>query len=478
MSHPSSPPVQGESGFKKTLSTLDAYAIGFGAMIGFGWVVLVGGWLKSAGTVGSIIAIVTGGVIMTVVALVYAEMVSAMPRAGGEHHYLMRGLGARWSFIGSWGITGGYISIVAFEAVALPRTAAYIWPQIESVHLWTAFGSDVSLVWALVGAVAAVVITWINYIGVKLAGIVQTIVVAALLLVGALLVFGAGTGGSVSNLEPLFTNATGLFSVMIVVPFLFVGFDVIPQSAEELNMPPRRMGVMIILSVAAATLWYVMVILTTASSMPQSELAAAKLVTADAMAALFDSQAMATVLLVGGMAGILTSWIALLMGAARLLYAMGVSGMLPRWFGRLHPTYRTPANAVLFIGALSVAAPFFGAGALGWFVDSGSPSIVLTYMMVCVVFLILRRREPDMERPFRAGGPAAGTVLGVTGTLLTAGLLSLYVPGMPASISTMAYVFLGLWWVLGLLFLLRIPRGIAPGPDAEERLLERLGRRH
>lgn len=49
---------------------------------------------------------------------------------------------------------------------------------------------------------------------------------------------------------------------------------------------------------------------------------------------------------------------------------------------------------------------------------------------------------------------------------------------MPASISTMAYVFLGLWWVLGLLFLLRIPRGIAPGPDAEERLLERLGRRH
>lgn len=319
VSHPSSPPVQGESGFKKTLSTLDAYAIGFGAMIGFGWVVLVGGWLKNAGTVGSIIAIVTGSVIMTVVALVYAEMVSAMPRAGGEHHYLMRGLGARWSFIGSWGITGGYISIVAFEAVALPRTAAYIWPQIESVHLWTAFGSDVSLVWALVGAVAAVVITWINYIGVKLAGIVQTIVVGALLLVGALLVFGAGTGGSVSNLEPLFTNATGLFSVMIVVPFLFVGFDVIPQSAEELNMPPRRMGVMIILSVAAATLWYVMVILTTASSMPQSELAAAKLVTADAMAALFDSQAMATVLLVGGMAGILTSWIALLMGAARLL---------------------------------------------------------------------------------------------------------------------------------------------------------------
>lgn len=259
--------------------------------------------------------------------------------------------------------------------------------------------------------------------------------VATLLVIGALLVFGAGTGGSVANFEPLFTDARGLFTVMIVVPFLFVGFDVIPQSAEELNMPPRRMGVMIIVSVAAATLWYIMVILTNASSMPREQLVNSDLVTADAMAALFHSPAMANVLLVGGMAGILTSWIALLMGAARLLYAMGVSGMLPRWFAHIHPKYRTPSNAVLFIGVLSIAAPFFGAGALGWFVDSGSPSIVFTYMMVCIVFLLLRRREPEMDRPFRAGGATTGRVLGVTGVILTAGLLSLYIPGMPASIA-------------------------------------------
>ena len=158
MSHvTSSPPATGP-GLKKTLSSLDAYAMGFGAMIGFGWVVLVGGWLKDAGTMGSIIAIVSGGLIMTVVALVYAELVAAIPKAGGEHHFLLRGMGARWSFLGSWGITGGYISIVAFEAVALPRTAAYIWPEIESIPLWNAFGSDVYLVWALVGAGAAVVI--------------------------------------------------------------------------------------------------------------------------------------------------------------------------------------------------------------------------------------------------------------------------------------------------------------------------------
>ncbi len=455
---------------KKTLNELDGYAIGFGAMIGFGWVVLTGGWLEGAGTLGAVIALATGGLIMMVVSFVYAELTSAIPKVGGEHQYLMRGMGARWAFIGSWGITGGYITIVAFEAVALPRTVEYVFPQISDVTLYSVFGSDVPLWWALIGAGSAVVITVINYVGIKMAGIVQTFVVIFLVLVGLMLVFGAATNGSVENMEPFFTDATGLFTVLIVVPFLFVGFDVIPQSAEELNMAPRRIGRLIVISVAIATLWYVMTALTTASSMPLEDLLASNLATADAMGALYNSSFMANLLIAGGAAGIITSWIAMLIGASRLMYALAQSGMLPRWFAQLHPRFRTPSNAILFIGGLSVLAPFLGEGALGWLVDSGSPSIVLTYMLVCVVFLVLRRREPQMERPFRSGGPTAGRVLGIAGVVLTLGLLSLYIPGMPASIHPVSYLLCGLWWLLGLAFLFRIPRGIAPGEDAEARL--------
>ncbi|MGO1391796.1 APC family permease [Agrococcus casei] len=460
-----------QPGFKKALNAFDSYALGFGAMIGFGWVVLTGGWLEDAGTAGAAIAMGGGGLIMALVALLYAELTAAMPKAGGEHHYLMRGMGPRWAFVGSWGITGGYISIVAFEAVALPRTISYLFPQILDNPMYTVFGSEVAPVWVAIGVVAAIVITAINYFGVKLAGVVQTFVVVFLIIVGIMLVTGSFMSGEVSNMEPFFTGTTGLFTVLIVVPFLFVGFDVIPQASEELNMSPRRIGKLIPISVLIAGAWYVMVILTSSSSMPAGDLAASDLATADAMGALWNSQIMANVLLAGGIAGILTSWIALLIGASRLLYAMGRSSMLPAWFGKLHPKFNTPSNAVLFIGALSVAAPFFGTGMLGWLVDSGSPSIVVTYFMVCVVFLILRKKEPALERPFRVGRGKFSTTLGVLGMILTFGLFTLYIPGMPASIAPMSYVLCIAWWVIGMFFLFRIPKGIEAGVNTEALLL-------
>lgn len=468
---------QSGPGFKKALNAFDSYALGFGAMIGFGWVVLSGGWLEDAGTLGAAIAMGGGGLIMALVAYLYAELTSAMPKAGGEHHYLMRGMGPRWAFVGSWGITGGYISIVAFEAVALPRTISYIWPEILDNPMYSIFGSEVALTWALIGAVSAVVITAINYIGIKVAGVVQTFVVLFLVVVGILLVTGSFMNGTVTHMEPFFTNSGGLFTVLIVVPFLFVGFDVIPQASEELKMSPRRIGRLIVVSVFIATLWYLLVIFTSSSAMSREALAASDLATADAMGALWNSQFMANILLAGGIAGILTSWIALLIGASRLMYAMGHSGMLPRWFGKLHPRFNTPSNAILFIGALSVAAPFFGTGMLGWLVDSGSPSIVVTYFLVCIVFLMLRRREPEMVRPFRSGKGKIGVMFGVLGAILTFGLLTLYIPGMPASIDPMSYVLCLLWWAIGMVFLFRIPRGIEAGVQTEAILLNTLRER-
>lgn len=460
----------------KVLGNWDALALGFGAMIGFSWVVLTGDWIASAGTVGAVLAMITGGVIMGVVGLTYAELTAAMPKAGGEHNFLLRGMGPRWSFVGSWAITGGYIAVVAFEAVALPRTAQYLFPDLSQVPLWEIAGYQVHLTWALVGAVAAVVITGINIFGVKLAGAAQTFVVAFLLIIGLMLVLGSFTGGSATNMQPFFTGGmNGFFAVLVVVPFLFVGFDVIPQSAEEVKVPARQIGKLVVVAVLLATVWYVMTVLTTSSAMPAGEIAQADIATADAMGALFGTDIMAKILIAGGIAGILTSWNSLLLGASRLVYSMARSGMLPAWFSKLHPKYRTPVNALLFIGALSFLAPFFGVSMLGWLVDSGAPSIVIAYILVAFVFVILRRREPDMERPLRIGGKGKGGIfIGILAVILCIGLLSLYLPGMPAALAPPPWILFGLWWLLGLVLFFRIPAGIAPGEDSEHRLLERL----
>ena len=467
-----------EPSLKKVLGRMDVLALGFGAMIGFGWVVLTGGWLESAGTMGAVTAMVAGGIIMSVVGLTYAELCAAMPKAGGEHNYIMRAMGPRISFIGSWGIIGGYVTIVAFEAVALPRTVEYIFPDLSRIPLWEVAGFEVHLTWALVGSLAAVVITWINIRGVKEAGIVQTFVVLFLLAIGVVMIAGSFTGGAVSNMAPWYNGGlNGFFAVLVVVPFLFIGFDVIPQSAEEVNIPAKQIGKLVVVSVVLATIGYVMVVLTTSSAMPAAELAGADIATADAVGAMFGSDLMAKILIAGGIAGILTSWNSLLMGASRLMYSLARSGMLPAWFGRLHPKYHTPHNALLFIGALSFLAPFGGAEMLGWLVDSGAPSIVLAYTLVAVSFLLLRRREPGMDRPLRIGGRGkGGLVIGALAAVFGAALFSLYMPGMPAALGLEPWLLFGAWWIIGGMYFFRIPGGIKAGPDAEEHLLAKLRR--
>ncbi|MER7796021.1 APC family permease [Microbacterium sp. NPDC096154] len=472
-----------EGVFVKAMGTVDALFVGFGAMIGFGWITLTGGWLSSAGTWGAILAFVVGGAIMMLVGLVYSELVSAMPRAGGEHNYLMRGMGPRWSLVGSWAITGGYITVIMFEAVATPRTFDYLFPGLASLMpMYEVAGFQVGLPWALVGVVAAVVVTWINIRGVKITSLVQTFVVSFLLLVAAVLVFGGAVGGDVANTEPAFAGGAAGFAIVLgAVPFLFVGFDVIPQAAEEIDLPPRRIGRVLILSVAMAVAFYLVVIYVTSLARPASELAAFDLATADALTVMLGSEVWGRIVIAGGLAGILTSWIGFLLGASRLLWAMSTSGMIPAWFGHIHPRYKTPSNAILFIGALSVIAPFGGTAVLGWAVDGGSPMIVLAYALVAISFCLLRVKDPGMERPFRVGsGRTTGMAVGIAASVLCVILFLLYIPGLtPISITLawQSYAIFAAWMIVGIVFASRLPGGIKAGPETEAILLSEIAAR-
>lgn len=418
--------------FIRVIRRKEVLALSFGAMVGWSWVALTGTWIAGAGSAGAMLAFALGGIVVVFVGLTYAELASAMPKAGGEHVYSKRALGSAASFICTWAILLGYVSVVAFEAVALPTVTDYLLPGFSRGYLWTVAGWDVELTWVLVGVVAAIIMTAINVVGIRTAARLQLIATVLILLVGVLLLFGGLLGGATENMAPLFNDgAQGFLSVLIMVPFMFVGFDVIPQSAEEIDISFQDIGKLLMVSIAMAVVWYIAMIWAVSTGLASAEREISALPTADASAALLGGSWGGKLLVIGGIGGILTSWNAFLIGGSRAVYALARAGQLPASLGRLHPKFNTPHRAVLLIGSLSVLAPLFGRPALVWLVDAGGLGIVTAYAFVAWSFIVLRKREPEMERPYVVPN---GTFVGYTALVLSVAIATLYFPWSPAAL--------------------------------------------
>lgn len=152
-------------------------------------------------------------------------------------------------------------------------------------------------------------------------------------------------------------------------------------------------------------------------------------------------------------------------GGAVLAHA----NMLPRTFAILHPVYKTPVNAIYLITFFCITAPFFGRPILLWLLNAGSFGIIIAYALVAVSWLLLRRREPGMERPFRAGN---STVVGWLALIFAVGLITIYLPGMPAALLwPHEWIIILAWAVAGSLMYSRA-RSIY-GPTDPGRILRR-----
>jgi len=441
-----------EPNFLRVLGRRDALALAFGAMIGWSWVVLSGTWIESAGSIGAITAFLLGGGIMLVIGLTYAELASALPFAGGEHVYSHRALGAGFSFICTWAIILGYVSVVTFEAVALPTVLDSIIPGLDKFFLWQIAGWDVYLSWVLVGVAGAVAMTVLNIRGVRMAAIVQSAVVIVILLVGGLFIAGSLVVGDIANMEPLFVDGlSGVTLVLVMVPFMFVGFDTIPQAAEEIDLPYKDIGSVLMLSVAMAIAWYGLIVLGVSLLLNEDIFGTTEIIAAEANSVIFG-EAGRLAMLGAGLAGIVTSWNAFIVGGSRAIYALARANLLPAALSKLHPKYRTPYNAILLIGGLSIIGPFFGRPVLVWLVDAGGLGIVIAYAMVALSFLILRRKEPNLERPYKV---PFGNFIGILALILSISLGFLYMPGSPSAlIWPQEWIIIIGWSILGVILFL------------------------
>ncbi len=445
----------------KKLNTGDVIVVAFGAMIGWGWVVSSGGWIQQSGVIGTILAFLLGGIMIYFVGLVYAELTTALPENGGAKVFSQHAFGTIGSFICTWAIILSYIGVVCFEACSFPTIIQYIFPRFLKGYLYTIAGFDIYATWLVVAIISCVLITYINIKGVKTAAILQKILTIIIAAVGMVLIIASIINGDSSNLDGQLFMGSGIdkilgnvLSIAMVAPFFLFGFDVIPQAAEEINIPLKKLGKLIVLSIALAVAFYGMVVFAVGYGMNHIELAislhGSGLVTADAMAKLFHSKIMAKTLILGGACGIVTSWNSFLIGGSRALESMASSYMIPHVFCKKHKKYQTPYLSLILIGILSIISLFFGRQMLTWISNCASFACCLTYCIVSLSFLRLRKKEPELARPYKVKNYY---LVGIMATVLSGFLCMMYlIPGTVCSMIDQELIITVLWTIIGIFF--------------------------
>lgn len=458
---------QSQNGFHRVLNTRDVLMVAFGAMIGWGWVVSSGLWIQTGGAIGTAIAFCIGGIMIYLVGLTYAELTTAMPKVGGEQNFSYAAFGPAGSYVCIWALVLSYIGVVCFEACSFATIMQYLIPGFLQGYLYTVAGYDVYLSWVAVAILASMLILYINYIGTKRAAKLQNVLTCIIAGVGLLLVAGSAINGDANNLsqQPFVGESGGgifvnILKVAIMTPFFLFGFDVIPQAAEEINVPLKRLGRLMVASIGMAVVFYALIVVAIGYVMTPEQISTSMadtgMVTADAFATAFSNEALTKVLIIGGLCGIVTTWNSFLIGGSRVLFSMSNSKMLPSKFSKLHPEYNTPYIAILFLGILSMFAPLFGRVMLIWIVDAANFACCLAYCMVAASFLRLRKTKPDMPRPFRVSN---GRTIGVLASCMAGFMALMYViPGTGCALVWQEWIIVGGWTVIGLFLAIRSKR--------------------
>ena len=246
--------------------------------------------------------------------------------------------------------------------------------------------------------------------------------------------------GEASHLEPLLAGGSeggswkGVLAVFVMAPFWFVGFDTIPQAAEERapGQKIRRLGLYIVLSIVGSTLFYLLVMLAVGMAAPWQETVQQELPTAAAFEAAFESPVLVKLVLSAGVIGLLTSWNGFFLAGTRVLFALGRGRIIDARFGQAHPRFGTPTRAILFSGLVTALAACLGRGALIAFIDVGSFCIAVAFLGVALSLLQLRKTDPHAKRPYRLPGGRMVACLAAAGSLFI--LVAMIVPWSPVAL--------------------------------------------
>lgn len=448
----------------KTLKPHWVWAIALGSAIGWGAFVQPINWMESAGPLGVIIGFAIGAALMMLIAVSYGFLIRSFPVSGGEFAYAFISMGRTHAFISAWFLTLGYICIVALNASAFALMFKYVFPAIIEVFpLYTIAGWHVYGMEIIIATVALVVFGFFNIRGTGLSGRMQFIfaLVMVLTVVGITMAIGIQPGTGLADIQPHFpsdkTAIAAIISIVAIAPWAFVGFDAVPQAAEEFDFPARKAFMLIIFAILFAAIIYALMILATAMAAPWQDVAAEGHLWGTAIVIQESLGTIGLVVLVISLSmGIFTGLNGFTMAASRLLFAMARAKILPKSFEKVHPKYGTPHIAVIFTIFLSALAPWFGREALEWVVDMSSIGVSIAYFYTCLTaFKLFKWDQRDViDRTKQEAAPVKKIIslIGMIASLVFVALL--LVPGSPAFLGMESRITLIIWIVIGIFFYL------------------------
>lgn len=473
-----------EGNLKRQLSPLHVWAIAFGCVIGWGSFINPGKkFLPTSGVAGTAIAMVLGALVMIVIAFNYAYMVPKYPQAGGEFTFTKNCFGKHMAFLCGWFLVVAYLTNVPMNSTAIGLIVDGLDGPANILKFgfhYSIAGFDIYAGEMLLASAILLLFGWLNIIGVKKAGFVQ-VVLSALLITCVFTLFIATLVSSKAkgiNMEPLWgfdknaamaagattaeieayahAGSRGILSAVLgtfaIAPWAYVGFDAIPQAAEEFNFSFKKVSFIMFIAIIFGCFVYTSNNTVAAAALenwPDRVMSGewVLLIAAEELLGTFGKVLVGLGVSCAVLSGIMGFYLA----SSRLMYSMSRDGYLPAWFGKVDARYGTPKNAMIFCMMVSLSGPVLGREALGWFVDMSAIGASIGYFFTSAATLVTVKRDGD-------GTPFLKTmaVMGVSFSAVFMVLQLIPIPGLQSvHFGRESYIMLIIWIAIGVVFYIK-----------------------
>lgn len=431
----------------KKLRLTDYFTLGWGTMVGVGWLVVMDDWLLRGGPLGGILGFAIGGALLLPIGYVYGKLVTAVPDASGEVAYTAKVFPKAVSFATGWMMVLAYFIVCPWEAVALGRIAAYIFPSLDSMALYRIAGRPVFLPRLLIGLALTALLTLLNYRGIRLSATFQNWTAFGTIVLFIVFVASGVSRGAPTNFRPWFTHTpfVSILLVMQIVPYFMTGFESVSKAAEEASPQFRAKGFLLAIGMAlfVGILFYTTVIAAVGYVAPWQQLTGKKFMTAVAFEDAVGARWIVSVILSAALFSLFKCFNGNFVASSRLLFAMGRRGLVNTRVAAVHPVHQTPSAAVLSIGVATALCMFLGDAILVPISEVGSVASASGWLASCAAY-------------YAMGPPAPERLVASLGVLVGLAMIVMKVlPAFPGHFTGYEWLALAVWIALGLTLSLR-----------------------